>query len=162
MTTADEDERPGASALLERLPLQDYLTYRLSRVQAKLNAQGSKVLRDAAGLTLVQWRVVAFIGAAGRSSLSSITRETALDKGLLSRNLKTLVDMGVVRSEQDVVDNRVQHLSLTRRGQDLFERALPVTKRRQAWLRKDLTAAEIDTFKRVLLKLERASQKLDF
>ena len=144
------------------LPLHQYLTYRLSRVQAKLNAQGSKVLRDTVGLTLTQWRVVALVGAAGTTRLSALAREAALDKGLLSRNLKSLIEDGIVLSEPDDLDHRVQHLSLSAKGQDLFNRALPVTRRRQDWLRKDLTEEEIRTFRRVLDKLEIAADRQEF
>ena len=149
-------------AMLDDLPLYQYLTFRLSRVQAKLNAQGARVLMDAAGLTLAQWRVVALVGMAGTTRHSDLAREAALDKGLLSRNVKTLVEQGVVISTPDEFDHRVQHLSLSPKGQEVFERALPVTRRRQNWLRQGLTPEEIETFRRVLDKLEIAAEKMDF
>ena len=144
------------------LPLHQYLTYRLSRVQAKLNAQGSKMLRDSVGLTLSQWRVVALVGAAGTTRLSALAREAALDKGLLSRNLKTLIEDGIVHSEPDEFDHRAQHLSLSPKGLSLFDRTLPVTRRRQDWLRKDLSEDEIRVFRTVLDKLEIASERQEF
>ncbi len=161
MHSVKEEKEPPVEAF-GSLPLNQYLTYRISRVQAKLNAQGSKVLGDAVGLTLAQWRVVALVGAAGSTQLSTLARQAALDKGLLSRNVKTLVKQQVVSSRQDEIDQRVQHLSLTPKGQDLFERALPVTRRRQDWLRKDLSDEEIRTFRRVLDKLEMAAEKQEF
>ncbi len=145
-----------------QFPLHQYLTYRLSRVQAKLNVQGARLLRDTVGLTLSQWRIVALIGAAGRTRLSTIAREAALDKGLLSRNLKNLIELGIVTSRQDEDDHRVQHLSLSPRGQEIFERALPVTRKRQEWLRKDLSEEEIRIFRRVLDKLECAAERMEF
>ncbi|WP_375265625.1 MarR family winged helix-turn-helix transcriptional regulator [Planktotalea sp.] len=148
--------------LLEDLPLQQYLTFRISRVQAKLNAQGARVLMDTVGLTLTQWRVVALIGAVGQTRLSDLSREAALDKGLLSRNVKNLVNQGVVTSIPDDIDHRVQHLSLSDKGQDIFDRALPATRKRQNWLRADLSVDEINTFRRVLDKLEIAAEKTTF
>lgn len=144
------------------LPLHQYLTYRLSRVQAKLNAQGARVLHEAVGLTLSQWRVIALVGAAGQTRLSVLAREAALDKGLLSRNVKSLIAQGLILARQDDIDHRIQHLSLSAEGKRVFERALPVTRMRQEWLRADLTEEEIRTFRTVLDKLEIASERLEF
>lgn len=139
------------------LPLHQFLTYRLSRVQAKLNAQATAILRAHAGLTLSQWRILALVGAAGRTRLSELARIAALDKGLLSRNLKTLVADGLVKSKQDVIDHRVQHLSLSGSGQDLFETTLPRMHKRQRHLRSSMTANELDVLYRALDKLEIAA-----
>ena len=117
------------------LPLHQFLTYRLSRVQAKLNAQASAMLRTHAGLTLSQWRILALVGAAGQTRLSELARTGLLDKGLLSRNLKVLVGEGLVIAKQDDVDHRVQHLRLSKRGKALFERTLPRMRKRQRHLR---------------------------
>lgn len=144
------------------LPLHQYLTFRIAKVQAKLNAQGSKILGDAAGITLSQWRVIALVGRAGRTRLSDLAREAALDKGLLSRNVKGLIERGLIMAEPDEIDHRVQHLSLTPSGQKVFEDVLPVTRKRQDWLRSDLSAEEIRVFRRVLDKLEIASERLEF
>ncbi len=144
------------------LPLHQYLTYRMSRVHSKLSAQGARILRDAVGITLTQWRVIALVGAAGETRLSDLAREAALDKGLLSRNVKSLVARGLINAKQDDTDHRVQHLSLTPDGQEIFFQALPVTRRRQEWLRTDLTNEEIRVFKRVLDKLELAAERVDF
>ena len=65
--------------------LHQFLTYRLSRVQAKLNAQANALLHAQSGLTLSRWRILALVGAAGQTRLSELARIAALDKGLLSR-----------------------------------------------------------------------------
>lgn len=144
------------------LPLHQYLTYRLSRVQAKLNAQGARLLNDTVGLTLSQWRVVALVGVAGQTRLSTIARDTALDKGLLSRNVKALIAAGLISAQQDKIDHRVQHLSLTPEGKEIFNRALPATRKRQDHLRADLNDEEIRVFRRVLDKLEIAAERQEF
>ena len=74
-----------------------FLTFRLARVQAKLNAQSSRILKDHAGITLTQWRLLALIGNAGRTTAAVLSREVAMDKGLISRNIKTMVSDGLVR-----------------------------------------------------------------
>ena len=147
---------------MDTLPIQQFLTYRLSRVQAKLNAQAARMLRETSGVTLTQWRIIAVVGTSGQTRLSEIARATALDKGLLSRNLATLIDEKIIQATPDETDQRAQNLTLAPRGQDMFERTLPVTRRRQSKLRENLTPDELETFRRVLDKLEIAADLKDF
>ncbi|WP_161594621.1 MarR family winged helix-turn-helix transcriptional regulator [Marimonas lutisalis] len=153
-TQPDSDAHPAGP-----LPLHQFLTYRLSRVQAKLNAQATRLLRDTSGITLAQWRVIALIGAAGQTRLSALAREAALDKGLVSRNLKTLIGDGLVSTRTDDSDHRAQILQLTRTGQDIYERTLPIMQARQKRLRDGLSETELESFRRVLDHLEIAAEE---
>lgn len=139
-------------------PLYLFLTYRLSRVQAKLNAQANALLQQHSGLTLSKWRILALIGAAGQTRLSELARIAALDKGLLSRNLKIMIEEGLVAAKQDDIDHRVQHLCLTVKGQELFDLTLPRMRQRQSKLREQLDARELDTLYSALDKLEIAAE----
>ncbi len=124
---------------------RNFVTYRLSRLQAKLNIQASALLEDYAGLTLSKWRILALVGVSGQTNLSIVSRETGLDKGLLSRNLKAMVEEGLVISEPDESDHRVHLLSLTIAGQKIFEETLPKMQLRQQRLEENLTEQELAT-----------------
>ncbi len=141
--------------------LNQFLTYRVSRLHAKLNAQASRILNKSVGITLNQWRMIAFIGGAGKLTASELIAATAMDKGLVSRNVKSLIASGLVISSPSERDNRVQVLSLTPRGKHVFEVALPRMQRRQDDLQLALSADEIATFRSVVDKLERAAEKMD-
>lgn len=143
----------------EDMPLHRFLTYRISRVQAKLNAQATRLLRETSGITLIQWRIIALIGAAVQTQSSELSKDAALDKGLLSRNLKTLIEEGFVSSTINFKDHRVQNLSLTSEGRAIFEKTLPVTRARQARLREGLTNEELNVFHKVLDQLEISAEK---
>ncbi|MEL7099421.1 MAG: MarR family transcriptional regulator [Pseudomonadota bacterium] len=141
----------------DELPLLQFLTYRISRVHAKLNAQASTLLSDHSGLTLSRWRILALVGAAGQTRLSDLARAAALDKGLLSRNLKVMVADGLIDAQQDDIDQRVHLLSLTQAGRSLFESTLPRMQERQAKLRASLAPDELTTLYAALEKLEAAA-----
>lgn len=147
------------TGLEAELPLHRFVTYRVARVQAKLNAQATRLLREASGITLTQWRVIALIGAAGETQSSTLSKEAALDKGLLSRALKTLIEERVVQSTTDASDKRVQILRLTEKGRAIFEKTLPVTRKRQANLREGLTDEELRVFHKVLDHFEIAAEE---
>ena len=154
-----QEKLVGVADTESELPLRRFVTYRLSRVQAKLNAQASRILQETSGITLTQWRVIALVGAAGQTQSSKLSKESALDKSLLSRNLKTLIEQGVVASRTDAEDHRVQVLSLTDKGRAIFEKTLPVTRARQTQLREGLTDEELRVFHKVLDHLEIAAEK---
>ena len=148
---------PESESHKDEQPLYQFLTYRLSRVQAKLNAQANALLQEHSGLTLSKWRILALVGAAGQTRLSELARIAALDKGLLSRNLKVMIGEGLVAAKQDDIDHRVQRLSLTVKGQELFDLTLPKMQQRQSKLREPLDARELASLYSALDKLEIAA-----
>ncbi len=138
-----------------------FLTFRLARAQAKLNAQAARILKDQAGLTLTQWRLVALLGGVGEATAAYLSRVAAMDKGLISRNVKTLMTEGLVASHQNPEDSRAHTLRLTPRGRDIFESTLPRMRARQDLLRAHLETQEEEVLLRALLKLERAAEEAE-
>lgn len=138
--------------------LSNFLTYRISRVHQKLNVQASKILLDSVGVTLNQWRMIAFIGGAEQVTASELVRYTAMDKGLVSRNVKSLIESGYVVSSDHEKDNRVHLLRLTSAGKAVFDTALPKMRRRQAKLQDNLGVEDVATLRRILETLEAAAE----
>jgi len=66
--------------------LSSFLTYRISRVHQKLNVQASRILQESVGLTLAQWRVLAFIGGAGEVTASELVKYTAMALSVATPN----------------------------------------------------------------------------
>ncbi len=151
-------DSPGSVDADTDLPISQFLTYRLVRVQARLNAQAGSLLRETCGITLTQWRILSQIGALGATTAKAVAQNADMDKGLISRNLKTLVESGLVLVSPDDRDNRVQHLKLTAQGRAVFDRMLPIMQRRQRKLRDSLTEDEFATLHSALDKLERAAE----
>ena len=148
MTSSDDQD----------LPLQQFLTYRFSRVQAKLNAQAMRILAQA-GLSLTQWRIIALIGNAGQARPSALTSEGLIDKGMFSRKIKPLITTGLVDAGIDDKDNRAQVLSLTQKGRMLYNDTLPIMRKRQHALRAALTEEELRLIYTILNKLELAAEQ---
>lgn len=138
--------------------LSSFLTYRVSRLHGKLNAQATRILRDSVGVTLNQWRMIAFIGSAPKITASQLINYSALDKGLVSRNIKSLIEAGFVVSTPHDIDSRVHLLGLTAPGKRIYDAALPRMRKRQADLRANISAEDIETFLRVSAALEEAAE----
>ncbi len=143
------------------VPLRDMLTYRLSRLNAKMNAQDTRILKESSGLTQAHWRVLVMIDALGPVPPAQIVRTALMDKGQLSRTIKDMVARGLIRLKDSESDHRSHLLSITDRGRTLFERARPAMQARHLRLSEDLDSADRDAFHRVLDKLEKAIEELD-
>lgn len=138
-----------------------FLPYRISRLHQKLNTQATQTLGESVGLTLNQWRMLAFIGGAETVTASEPVRYTAMDKCLGSRNVKALIAEGLVASCEHANDNRVHILSLTSEGKKVFDTALPKMRRRQEKLQHNLSAEDVTNLRRMPAILERAAEKVE-
>lgn len=137
--------------------LQQFLTYRIARLHSKLNNQAGRILDEVSGLSLTQWRILAIIGSTGETTSTDISREHLLDKGLVSRKLKGLVEDGFVISTSLPEDRRVHLLQLSPTGQALYEKTLPRMQTRQRALSASLSEEEERVLRVALDRLEAAS-----
>ncbi|MDD9730586.1 MarR family winged helix-turn-helix transcriptional regulator [Mameliella sp. AT18] len=142
----------------QRAPLANFLTYRFARVQSKLNAQASRILREHSGVTITQWRIIAVIGDGGPCTSAQLSRMTAMDKGLISRNVKSLNAEGYLSVTRDQTDNRALYLDLTEKGRKVFERTMPRMQARQKALRAYLDKSQIDLLMQTFDTLEKAAE----
>lgn len=124
------------------------------RVQARLNEQATRILGRLAGISLPQWRILALIGDRERTTSREIVGRSGMDKGLVSRTLKSLMDLGHVQAETSRDDLRIQHLSLTATGRSLYEATLPHMAERQRLIQSAFTKSELAAFETALTRLE--------
>ncbi len=147
---------------IRTLQVQQFLTYRISRVYAKLNAQASHILGQKNGLSLAKWRIIALLAIAGETTPNAISRKAAIDKGLLSRKLRGLIDDGLVTSRRDESDHRQQLIALSEAGRTVFEDTLPSMRKRQAYLLNTLTDQEERVLFSALEKISAAAERREF
>ena len=138
-----------------------FVTYRLAKLQSRLNAQGTAILKKKSGLSLVEWRVIQVIRMFDEPSLSQIADHVQMDKGQLSRKLKIMIEKGLLNSRRDAEDKRIQKLELTEKAIEISENLMPVMEQRQHHLLADVTADELDLFYRIITKIETAAKIRD-
>jgi len=143
------------------ISLGSFLTYRFSRVQAKLNAQAIAILRETSGLSLTQWRILAYLGIYGEATATEIAEANAFDKALISRNIKPMIDEKLIAQKLNPNDQRSQRLSLRPRGKQLYEATLPRMRNRQSMLMGSLTPLQQSEVHEILDRLESASDRRD-
>ncbi|MCF8200210.1 MAG: MarR family transcriptional regulator [Sulfuritalea sp.] len=102
-----------------------FLPYVLNRVTNRLNADFQTALRER-GLTLTQWRVLAFLNEADGLGVSALGDCTVTDQSTLSRALQQMERQGLVERLTDPADKRFVEVHVTSRGQILFGEILPL------------------------------------
>ena len=133
------------------------ITFRLSRVQAKIVAQASRLLKKNSKLSLMQWRVLVCVQSIDKATHSKIVAQTDLDGGQLSRCVRTMIETGLLESKSHESDSRQMYLMMTNKGRDVYNEAKPFMRSRQAQFIEALTEDERETLFRILEKLEKVA-----
>ena len=141
---------------------REFMAFRIERVHARITAQATKVLSKNSGLTPRQWWIIADMMAEQPRTATELATIADIDKGLLSRNLKALREMGLVEMTRNSSDQRQQIISLTEAGKDKHAETLPLMRARNDWLTRDISDEELECAMKVLDKLERAATTTDF
>lgn len=152
MAETEDDAEPNVS---------EFVTYRIARAHQRLNSQATRLLERHSGLTLTQWRIIVTMAADNLDTLSGIADRTLIDKGLLSRNLSALIRDGLVVSNSDQSDRRINRIALSPDGVAAHDMMLPIMRERQRRLERNLSPEERRIIRDGLEKLEEAVKQAD-
>lgn len=114
----------------ETTPLDDFLPYLFRRLTTTLNTAMIRDLKPF-GINVPRWRVIAILHFSGQSSIHQLTRLTALTQPGVSQVVDQLEAEKLITRKPDPDDNRLQQVSLTKAGQDIFESIFPIVIRHQ-------------------------------
>ena len=143
------------------LNLPRILTYRLARLQAKLNAQASDLVERHCGLSLSQWRIIAVLSDPEVNTQKDVMKAVGLDKGQISRTIKQLSAKNLITIAPDRNDHRVQQLNVTEDGYDILNKMAPIMSQRQEYLKDGFSEEELKAFIDFVDRLERKAHKLN-
>lgn len=146
-----QDMTPQQPADLEAL-----LTFRLVRFNAALNRQSVRLLREAGGLNIPQWRIIAFLAAHGAMTGRQLAEIAGLDPGLTSRCLQELTQRGLASCERRPGDRRAVWAQLTDEGRALEAQVRPVMRARHERLLAALDETERQQVFVIIEKLREA------
>jgi hypothetical protein len=81
---------------LEAIRLNDYWPYQVTVLADRIARLTSAIVKREAGLNLSQWRVLAAIAEAPGRTAVEVVNVTPMDKGIVSRATKALLEAGLV------------------------------------------------------------------
>lgn len=132
--------------------IRDLLAYRIARIAAANDRAGQIWARKKFGLKITEWRVLGLLHAIEPARFSSIAEELQMDKGQLSRVIKSLIAKNLLVTDSVSSDQRTFLLKTTRKGRDLHDRLFAFARQRNEMIISEMTRAEIDQFSRLLRK----------
>ena len=134
-------------------PLDRSITHRLHTL-AKITDRVSQAAYESdAGIPFSEGRCLAAIGAFSPLSVNDLAQRANLNKGQASRAAQSLVDQGLVRKEASATDGRGVVLTLTPKGERVWQRVMIVVERRNAEIVACLDAREVQQFSGLLDRL---------
>lgn len=155
-------ERPQSGTVSsQHTDLSTFLTFRLSRLQANLNAQAADLLRRHGGVPLAHWRVLMFLFENMATTQKEIVDVAEFDKGQVSRIVERLIEGGYLVSESYDADKRVRKLFLTEAAHQMINRLIPVMRRRQQHLKSPFSQEDFATLFDFLDRLDSVSKKFE-
>lgn len=110
--------------------IRDLMSFRLARLAAASDKSAQQWSLSEFGLRLNEWRVLGLAAAMNPAPFSEIARILSMDKGQLSRIVKTLTVRGLMCAEPDRRDQRALSLSVSSAGRDLYLRMVARAKDR--------------------------------
>ncbi|WP_117194540.1 MarR family winged helix-turn-helix transcriptional regulator [Rhizobium terrae] len=144
------DERPTRK-------LSSVVPYRMARSNAEM-VKLVALLCEENGFTLNIWRVMSAIGTYRSISPMEIGKLTTIDKAMISRAIRELVDRGLVTRRADQRDARWAQIELTVEGSAIFDRMVAGIDALEKHIFGELPPEKIEAFMDMLGFVERRAR----
>lgn len=132
------------------LNVEDFLTFRLTRLSNALRTNLTKRYLEEFGLSIPEWRLLALVTRFSPVRFSELTNRSSMDKGQVSRTLQIMTKRGLTKMK--VIKQRGSRsaaalaapviVSVAPKGKALYKLVLPVARRRQAELLLQLSESD--------------------
>jgi DNA-binding MarR family transcriptional regulator len=143
------------------LNVEDFLTFRVTRLSNALRTNLTKRYLEEFELSLPEWRLLALVARFSPMRFSEVTARSSMDKGQVSRTLRVMAARGLTKMKtiKDRGSRSTEALaapvmvSITPKGTTLYKAVLPVARKRQADVLLTLNDAERATLYSIIDKL---------
>lgn len=127
-----------------------HLPQRLLLLAKMIERVAAKQLQSEFGVSLAQWRVLAFVCTAGPAAASRIASAGEIDQAEISRAVGVLLNDGIVTREFAAGSRKTMIISPTRKGEDLFGKVRARRRNYFTAITRDLDDAQKAEFDRIL------------
>jgi DNA-binding MarR family transcriptional regulator len=147
---------PGSTAR-RKLPFtQSYLGYLLGQANHAVYKDFDAQVRKA-GLTGIEWRVLATLHDREPLTVSDLAREVLSKQPTMTKLVQRMAQSGSVELLADSLDQRRTLVAITAQGQAWVKPLVAAAKKREAQVMKALDAHDASALKAVLSKLAQLS-----
>jgi DNA-binding MarR family transcriptional regulator len=137
-----------------KVDLKQRTTYRFSLILKRLVDCLAEMHQTKFGITINGWKVMSVVGRFAPLAAVEVGQFVSLEPDRVTRTVDVLVKQGIVARRQDKQDRRRISLSLTAKGKRIQEQIERVRYALEYEFLSVLDDAELETFYRILDKLE--------
>jgi len=102
------------------IELDNFWPYQVVVLADQISRYTVSVAKKEAGLNTSQWRVLAAVADRPGRTAAEVTAVTPMDKTIVSRAVKSLIDDGLIKKTQTENDKRRMSLTTTARGHKIY------------------------------------------
>ncbi len=106
-------------------------------------------------ISLDQWMVLGPVWQLKNPSHKDLSEFSMKDKTSITRIVDMLEKKNLVVRVNDQLDQRIKRVVLTHEGKQLFNHVLPIMEKTREEVRQGISDSEIDSFKRVLVQINK-------
>lgn len=137
------------------LSVDNFITSWMNQISHALRRTLTLSYAEPFGVSVAEWRMMAFIAHEGRLSLSQLAQRSSTDKALVSRTLKLLEQRGLALLQASGRGRARQLLCrLSPAGLDLHDQMIRIARERQAAMLRVLSPSERQGLYEALNKLQ--------
>jgi DNA-binding MarR family transcriptional regulator len=142
------------------IELSRFLPYRLSVLSNTVSSAIAGAYAHRFGLTIPEWRTIAVLASSPGLSAAEVAARTAMDKVAVSRAVAALLKARRIERATAHSDRRRSMLRLTRAGEQVYARLVPVALQYERELVQPLSPRELALLDRVIALLDARAREL--
>jgi len=136
--------------------LHALINVKLNVVNVKISRQIGQAVQSKANLRLPEWRIISRLASSGPMSQADIRGDIGMDKGQISRTVKTMLDNELLNFEGKDAQARNVRLCLTEKGQEVHRLVGSIMEKHNAQILSSLSHDEKETLYNSLLEIEKS------
>ncbi|WP_299773437.1 MarR family transcriptional regulator [uncultured Tateyamaria sp.] len=133
--------------------VRQFLPYLLNQAAEASSLEFQKVYKDKYGMLRNEWRVLFHLGIYGRMTASDIGARAQMHKTKISRAVQRLAERRYLTRTRADKDRRVEYLTLTPAGQQVYRDLKGIAQDYDAALTDSISAEEANMLRGLLLRL---------
>lgn len=141
----------------DAIRLDEFLPYMICLVADQVSRETGAIAKRH-DLNQSHWRVLAAIADEPGRTANEVVAVTPMDKGIVSRAVKGLIEMGMVTREASNEDGRIGHLFLTSAGAKRYKKIAMDIQHVDNMMTKDLSPRDVQS---LVLAMGRLSEALN-
>ena len=149
-------EQTGLRMVEDDGEIHSAISVKLNVVNVKISRQIGQAVQAKANLRLPEWRIISLLSSAGAMSQADIRGSIGMDKGQISRTVKSMLSNELLRFEGESGQSRNVRLCLTDKGREVHLRVNSMMEDHKAQVLSSLSQEEKQGLYKSLVEIEKS------